>query len=227
MAVSAVKSEPAPAEEPPKAGKKSIVKLALVALIAISSGAGGAYWYFSQKDGEATKAVKEEPPKPPVFHALETFTVNLQLVDTPQFLQTGITLKVVDAAVVDEVKLHMPVVRDRILMLMSSRKAVDLLTVEGKRQLGEDIVVSVNQILGPGSGKDKEKSKAAAGKADAKAAEDDEDEKAEKDEKDGKDEKAAASAQDGKANGKAAPGAARATTTGRVQAVLFTSFIIQ
>lgn len=218
MAVSAVKSEPAPAEESPKAGKKSFVKIALVALVAAGTAGGGAYWHFSQKDGEAAKAVKEEPPKPPVFHALETFTVNLQLVDTPQFLQTGITLKVVDAAVVEEIKLHMPVVRDRILMLMSSRKAVDLLTVEGKRQLGEDITASMNQILGPGTAGEKDKGKAKAAKADAKAAEEDEDEK---------DAEAAKDSKDTKGDGKAAPGPVKTASSGRVQAVLFTSFIIQ
>jgi flagellar FliL protein len=223
MAVAAVKSEPAPAEEAPRAGgKKSIIKLALVALLVVGAAGGGAWWHFSHKDAEAAKEAKDVPPKPPVFFPLDTFTVNLQLVDNPQFLQTGITLKVADGATVEELKLHMPVVRDRILMLMSSRKAVDLLTVEGKRQLSDDIVTSMNQILGASASK----SRPAAKAGDGKAAADDEEEK---DGEDARDAKTAKGAPDDKADAKAEPRAEKAADNSerRVQAVLFTSFIIQ
>lgn len=217
MAVSAVKSEPAPeVTAPPPAGKKGLaIKLALVAIIVIGAG-GGAYWHFFSNPQDSTQEAKQAPAKPPVFHPLETFTVNLQLVDNPQFLQAGITLKVADNAAIETLKLHMPVVRDRILMLMSSRKATELLTVEGKRQLGDDIVASVNEVLAGGMRKSKPAAKAADAKGeDAKAAD-------EEDEKDAKDEKDAADA-------KAAPAAEKSADDAKrpVQAVLFTSFIIQ
>lgn len=221
MAVSAVKSEPAAAEAAPQpAGKKGIIKLAVMGLLVCAIAGGGAWWYLGHKGGEGAKEAKPEPVKPPVFYPLETFTVNLLLVDNPQFLQTGITLKVASETVVEELKLHTPVVRDRILMLMSSRKAAELLTVEGKRQLGEDIVNSLNQILGAAGGKSHVAAKAADGKdaadaKDAKAADEDEEEKAADDAKDAKDTK---TAKGGKAAG----------SDGRpVKEVLFTSFIIQ
>jgi flagellar FliL protein len=216
MAVSAVKSEPAAAEAAPQpAGKKGIIKLAIIGLLVAGLAGGGAWWFLGHKGGDAAKEAKHEPVKPPVFYALETFTVNLVLVDNPQFLQTGITLKVASEQVVEELKQHMPVVRDRILMLMSSRKAADLLTIEGKRQLGEEIVTSMNQILG-GTAKARA-AKAPAGKdaKDEKAADEDEDEKAADEGKDAKDAKAAK-------GGKDAEGGERP-----VKEVLFTSFIIQ
>jgi flagellar FliL protein len=208
MAVSAVKAEPAAAEEAPRpAGKKGLIKLVLIAILVIGA-AGGGYWYYAHKGHEPAKEAKQEPAKPPVFLPLETFTVNLQLVDNPQFLQTAITLKVVDNAAVDEIKLRMPEVRDRILMLMSSRKAAELLTVDGKRRLGEDIVASMNDVLSGGAGKSKPAEKSADAKdANAKAADE---------EPDAEDAKAAPGGE------AAAEGAER-----RVQAVLFTSFIIQ
>lgn len=219
MAVSAVKSEPAAAEAAPQpAGKKGIIKLAIIGLLVVGMAGGGAWWFLGHKGGDAAKEVKHEPAKPPVFYALETFTVNLVLVDNPQFLQTGITLKVASESVVEELKQHMPVVRDRILMLMSSRKAADLLTIEGKRQLGEDIVNSMNQILG-GSAK-AQAAKAAPGKdaKDEKAADDDEEEKSADEGKDAKDAKDAKPAK----GGKSAESGDRP-----VKEVLFTSFIIQ
>jgi len=224
MAVSAVKSEPAAAEAAPYAGgKKGIIKLAVIGLLVCAVAGGGAWWYLGRKGGDETKEAKHEPVKPPVFYPLEQFTVNLLLVDNPQFLQTGITLKVASEAVVEELKLHTPVVRDRILMLMSSRKAAELLTVEGKRQLGEDIVNSLNQIFGAGGGKPHGAAKTADAKdaadgkdaKDAKAAEEEEEDKAAEDEKDAKGKKTAKS-------GKAAEGDGRP-----VKEVLFTSFIIQ
>ncbi len=219
MAVSAVKSEPAPAEAAPHpSGKKGLLKLVLMAVIGIAAAGGGAWWYIGHKGGETTQEAKHEPAKPPVFYPLETFTVNLVLVDNPQFLQTGITLKVADNAVVEALKLHTPVVRDSILMLMSSRKAADLLTIEGKRQLGEDIVASMNLILGAGEAAAKPAAKTAdAGAADAKGADaKSADAKAAEEEEDEKD-AAAKDAKGGKAAGAERP----------VQAVLFTTFIIQ
>ena len=222
MAVSAVKNaakaEPAPAEAAPKpAGKKGLIKLAVIALLVIAA-AGGGYWYWSHRSHEPAQEAKSEAPKPPVFMPLETFTVNLQLVDNPQFLQTAITLKVTDNAVIEELKLHMPVVRDRILILMSSRKAADLLTVEGKRKLGDDIAASVNDILAGGAGKAKPAAKAAddAKGANAKSADGAEETKDTKDADEPKDAKAAPDSED------AADAAERP-----VQSVLFTSFIIQ
>lgn len=217
MAVSAVKTEPAPVEEAAKpAGKKGLIKLIVIALAGAAVVGGGAWWYLGHKGGEPATEAKHEPAKPPVFYPLDTFTVNLMLVDNPQFLQTGITLKVTDTAVADELKSLSPLVRDRILMLMSSRKASDLLTIEGKRQLADEIVNAMNEILGKGEPVAKPAPKAAEAKgaedkgADvAAAAAADEEEKDTGDAKDGK------AAGDGKGGGRP------------VQAVLFTTFIIQ
>lgn len=219
MAVSAVKPEAASAEAAPKAGgKKGLIKLIVIVLVVGGAIGGGAWWYLGHKNAEGAAEAKQAPAKPPVFYPLETFTVNLVLIETPQFLQTGITLQVSDNAVIEELKTLTPVVRDRILMLMSSRKSTDLLTIEGKRQLGSDIVDAMNEVLGKGEAPAKAAAKPAAAKAadakgeDAKAAEDEEEKDAEE-AKDAKDSKGGAAPKD---NNKRP-----------VQAVLFTTFIIQ
>jgi flagellar protein FliL len=158
MALSAVKKEPAGAPAPaeaaapakPAGSKAKLVKMAIGVLAVIAIG-GGAYWYYSHMDHGASKPheAKPQPAKPPVFVALEPFTVNLQADDNPQFLQVGLSLKVSDAAVVESLKLFMPEVRDRILRLLSSRKAAELLTLEGKQKLSDDIVATINSILAP------------------------------------------------------------------------------
>lgn len=155
MAVSAVKAaknqsapEPVADVAPGKSGK--LLKMIGVFVVAGAIGGGAVYWYLGQQKSARNPAeAKPQPAKPPVFVALEQFTINLQLEDTPQFMQIGLSLQVADNTVIDTLKLHMPVVRHRVLLLLSSHKASDLLAPEGKRKLSADIVSAVNDILAP------------------------------------------------------------------------------
>ena len=151
---------------PPKK-KRSVAKLLLVLVLALAllGGAGGGAWYFlgdeeptapvktgAAKTG-AAKAVsaKSGPAKVPLFAPLEPFTVNLQPEDaSPQYLQVGLSLKVTDASVVEAVKLHMPEIRNRVLLLLSSKKASDISTLEGKRVLSTALAGEVAQPLAGG-----------------------------------------------------------------------------
>jgi flagellar protein FliL len=156
MAVSAVKKEPArksaaaeAAPEPTPKGNRKYLFLLIIILSIGGLAGGGAYWYLSHNKGGQPAETKPQAVKAPVFVPLEQFTVNLQLEESPQFLQAGLSLKVADSAVVDSLKTYMPEVRDRVLLLLSSRKASELLTVDGKRKLGNDILQTINAILLP------------------------------------------------------------------------------
>jgi len=167
MAVSAVKKEttknsnadsaPAATSSPKKSRK--LLKIIAILILLCTAAGGGAYWYLGQGKQSKTAEAKPQPEKPPVYVPLEPFTVNLQIEDHPQFLQTGLSLKVADNAVADALKLHMPDVRDRILLYLSARKPSELLTVDGKRKVGADIVDIVNGILSPPAPKAKAKAK--------------------------------------------------------------------
>jgi flagellar FliL protein len=235
MALSAVKKETAqPAAEAdapaPAAKKRSINwKLLLIALCVIGA-AAGAYWYMTQQYGDAHKAARAEPAKPPQFLPLEPFTVNLLLEDNPQFLQVGLTLKVADAAAVDTLKLHMPEIRDGILMLLSSQKASILLTLEGKRKLTAAIVAAVNSVIAPGTAAAAAASKAPAVEGEAKTADADPKAPAEDDAKAAEPDAQAAQTEAKQAAGAepAPPGdAVKASSALPVLGVLFTSFIVQ
>ena len=160
MAVSAVKKEPAkpqgaapaapaaaPEAKPTK--KKGKLLYAAIAVVVLAGGGGGAWWFMNRDGGASTPKV--EPAKPPVFAPLDAFTVNLSGEDGSQFLQVGLTLRVIDEPAVAALKLRMPEIRDRILLLLSAKKASDLLTLEGKRKLSSEIQAAVNAILVPSS----------------------------------------------------------------------------
>jgi len=85
--------------------------------------------------------------KPPVFVTLESFTVNLQPENGDQYLQVGLVLKVAESATVDAVKLQMPEIRNRILLLLTSKKASEISTVAGKQRLSTEIIDEARQSI--------------------------------------------------------------------------------
>jgi len=155
------KAEDNAAEKPKKKGKLLIIIVVLVLLL----GGGGAAAFFmlqkpAEKDGEnADQAQVEEekeapirprkkkPGEPPIFVEMEAFVFNLQDSDQDRFAQVAITLEVVDKEVESELGLVEPSVRNAILMLMSSKTSNEILSVQGKQTLAEQIVDFANSIM--------------------------------------------------------------------------------
>ncbi len=131
---------------PKKSGKKFILIGAALALII--AGAGG--WYFTRgkHDESHAEEVKVAPPKTPIFVALEPFTVNLQRESTDQYLQLGLTLKVFELENETKIKTNLPEIRSKILQLLTTKTATELLTAEGKQKLINDISVLSNASIG-------------------------------------------------------------------------------
>ena len=158
MATSAPKavSKAVAVEEAPVAKKSRKKLFLLVALVLLLAGGGGAAaWYFmgSKPAADATKAAKAEPPKPPVFVVMEPFTVNLQNDGVEQFLQLAFTLQVASSEQVELIKVYNPQVRSRLLLLLSSKKATEINTADGKKKLSADIMATVNQPFTAGGKK--------------------------------------------------------------------------
>jgi len=131
---------------PPKSGGKTMMIVAVLAALIV--GAGAAYFLAggsSDKEGEE----KVEKQSPSVFFPLETFTVNLVPEFGDQYLQVEMTLKVSGQDIIDEVKKRMPEVRNRVIMILSSKRASELTTVSGKSALAESLNVQLNMLIDP------------------------------------------------------------------------------
>ena len=141
--------DPTAAPVAPPKKKRGKLLLILVVLAVVLSGAGGAGWYFMRPaDPNAPQAA--EKPKPSIFVPLESFTVNLLPSDgQPQFIQAGLTLKLDDPEAVELIKSRMPQVRDRLLMVLSSKRGPDLLATEGKQKLAVEISDAVKKVIAP------------------------------------------------------------------------------
>ena len=137
----------------PTPAKKSKKKLFLILglLLLVLGGGGGAFFFLGSDSAELGAAAKHEPPKPPVFVQMEPFTVNLQQEAGEQYLQVQFTLQVADQAQVELIKLYMPLVRSRLLLLLSSKKASELTSAEGKKKLQDEIIAAIKQPFAPQS----------------------------------------------------------------------------
>lgn len=189
-----VQAVPPAAAAPRKKSKLLLIGIVLAAVL----GAAAAAWFFMSAQGDADE--QKVSSKPSVFLPVDQFTVNLQPEDGQQYLQVAMTLKLADQGVADAIKAHMPEVRSRVLLLLSSKKPSELVTLDGKTRLIDEIAREVEAPLAP-----EKMAKPVKVKADA----------------DGRKPKAKAKA---KSRQSAAEEAAPAA---RVLAVYFTHFIVQ
>lgn len=141
----------------PESTGKSTPWLVIVLLILLCSAGGAAAAYFLLDSGKLASLIpsKSEPAEAapvkaptPRFVPISPFTVNLQGDPVGQrLLYIGLSLKVGDAATEALLKEHMPEVRSRLLMLMASQKASELITPAGKDALTAQILALFNTPL--------------------------------------------------------------------------------
>lgn len=138
----------AQASTPKKKGKMGLI-IGIAAVVLAAGGGGG--WYVMQgkaKDPAAAEAqAKKAAAKARVFLPLDPFTVNLTG-EEERFAQVGITLEMANAEATEELKAVMPAVRNRLLLLISSKQARELLTLEGKQALAKQIADQTGRLIG-------------------------------------------------------------------------------
>lgn len=138
----------------PAGSKKKLIIMILAAILVLGAGAGGG-WYFSQSSAahgeeeapakETRKKKKKDPAVKPEYVPIEAFTVNLQPENGEQYLQVQFTLQVEGAEQATLVKDNMAIVRNRVLLLLSSKKASEINTVEGKQHLASEIQAAITE----------------------------------------------------------------------------------
>ena len=125
-------------EEIPKKSKLPLIIIAAVVVLAL---AGGGAWFFlkgdSSESDEKAKAKASAIEAIPVYMAIDTLTVNLK--DSRQYLQLTISLQLKNTEDSGLIKLYMPQVRTRALIILSNKKPEDVISAEGKLALLEEL----------------------------------------------------------------------------------------
>jgi len=131
------------AEEKSEEGqKKSKLPLIIIGAVVVLALAGGGAWFFlkggdTDAEKEQTKAKASALEAIPVYMPIDTLTVNLK--DSRQYLQLTITLQLKNGEDSALVKLYMPQVRTRALIILASKKPEDVISSEGKLALLEEL----------------------------------------------------------------------------------------
>jgi flagellar FliL protein len=102
----------------------------------------------SKKDGKEEKstAVVYLPLDPP-------FVVNFQNPLEARFLQVSMEVMARDPLVVEDVKKHMPAIRNSLVMLLSSQTQQAVATPDGKEKIRTEALAAVQKILQEHTGK--------------------------------------------------------------------------
>lgn len=153
-------AKPVEGDAPPKKSKKLLI-IIVAAVVLLAAAGGGAFLLLSKnadhEDDEEVATEKAKPAKkkkgekaaPPVYVPFEAFTVNLSPEQGEQFLQVVISVEVEDLATGDNLKLFMPKLRNRVMLLLSDKKASELMSKEGKEKLASEIRDQMNEVIEP------------------------------------------------------------------------------
>ena len=136
--------------------KKGLMILVICfVIIALAVGAG-LYVLWGKVSGvtpetlEGTEEVaekKEAKAKVKSLLSMETFVVNLADPGGKRYLRVTIALEIDDQDFVEEVKKNVPKMRDKVLLILPSKKFKDIRTSSGKDSLRKEIIAQLNPLL--------------------------------------------------------------------------------
>lgn len=127
--------------------KKSKASLFIIifAVLALVSAVGfGVLFYLGKNkasDGDAEVVKHVVKKSAPVYLALDNMVINLADPGGDKVAQVGVTLELIDAKSSEKVKVYLPSIRSRILLLISQRESDELLSIAGKEKLAADILI--------------------------------------------------------------------------------------
>ena len=154
-------AEEVKAEEPPpkKAKSKLLLILVIGVLLVALLGVGGFIVYKqvmgggggdADKKAEQAATAKKEASKLGVVTGLDPFIVNLSGEAGKRYIKVTMQLELSSKEGIEEVQQRMPQIKDSVITVLSSKTTEDLLTVDGKFQLKEQILTRVNILLQTG-----------------------------------------------------------------------------
>jgi flagellar FliL protein len=149
MSTAAAAAAPAPeaVAAPPKSKKKLIVIGAIVA--AIAAGGAGAFFFLKKPhEGEKSGAEAPKAKKSPAFIPFDTMVVNLHDEGAEKMMQIGFSFEAADSKAADAVKTHTPAIRNRLILLLTSKTSQDIAGREGKEKLAAEILDEARQAMG-------------------------------------------------------------------------------
>ncbi|WP_442108949.1 flagellar basal body-associated protein FliL [Pseudomonas sp. NUPR-001] len=137
-------------KDPAAKGKIKLILLVVLALLLAIGLSVGATWFFLHKseDKPAADAAQTSNLKPAAIYEALTpaFVVNFNQNGRQRYMQVSITLQGRDQAALDALKVHMPVIRNNLVMLFSGQGFDTLASPVGQEMLRQKATASVQEV---------------------------------------------------------------------------------
>lgn len=140
-------------DEPQKGSSKKIIIMVVMALVILGIGAGGGMMFMGSADNteQETNDVVEEDlqqEKKAIYHDLHpAFVANFSGQSNKNYMQVYIVAMSYENDVIEDLKLHMPAVRNAVLMSLSTAESEKVETLQGKEALRKKVLDTINVIM--------------------------------------------------------------------------------
>jgi len=132
---------------------KKIIIFAVAGIVLLGAGVGGAMFFLKSPEEpiEEEEMVEKEmmhDEKDAIYEDIHpAFTVNFNDDSKKKFMQVYMVAKFYDMESRDKFMMHMPVVRNDLLLLMSGKNSDELSSLESKEMLRKNALMTVQSVM--------------------------------------------------------------------------------
>jgi flagellar FliL protein len=145
--------EEAAAEGVEEKKKSSLVKI-IILVVAVAALGGGGFFAYLKFFKKAPDSSKQPVVEPAVMQEMGTFLVNLADPGGKRYLKVTIQFELSNAKVGTELARRTVEVRDKIIMLLSSKEYEEIGNPTGKMTLKKELINQMNRFLQDGQVKE-------------------------------------------------------------------------
>lgn len=135
-------------------GKKKLILLVLLLIVIVGLSVGGtllAIKFLGPQEVEAPPEdmVEEEPPpKPAIYYPIKPpITVNFSVKGRQRYLQAELTLMTREDDVISAIELHLPMLKNALVLLIGGQDYREIQTAEGKELLRQQCLQEIQRLL--------------------------------------------------------------------------------
>ncbi|MDE1164298.1 MAG: flagellar basal body-associated protein FliL [Pseudomonas sp.] len=136
-------------KDPASKGKLKLIIIFVVALLLAIGLSVGATWYFMHRaeSKPAEVPAADAGKQPALYEPLNpAFVVNFKQDGRDRYMQVSVTLQARDKADLEALKVHMPVIRNNLVMMFSGQDFTALATPVGIEMLRQKATASVQEV---------------------------------------------------------------------------------
>jgi flagellar FliL protein len=136
--------------------KKSSKKMIIIGIvILLLAGAGAGYYFFmgnsEELDSEVSEEVIEEEDEEAsddiYYDMKKSLIVNFPKDSGASLIQVSVSLLVKGEETIEALKKHEPMIRNNLLMAISAKGSKNLMTIEGKEALRDEMLKVVGEVM--------------------------------------------------------------------------------